>query len=372
MKLFCRSCGETVPHDTLAFECECGGLFDLDFSPSFDPDAIARRPPDLWRYREALPVSETYRVSLGEGMTPLLRVPVSGREVLIKAEQASPTGSYKDRGAALMISKAREMGVVGVVEDSSGNAGASVAAYCAAAGIDCSIFVPDSTSPGKLAQIELYGARLTKVPGSREDTAAAVLEAAQHSYYASHSYNPYFFHGTKTWAFEVVEQLGWTAPDTVVLPAGNGTLLLGAYIGFSELLQAGMISAMPRMVAVQGAGCAPLCKAFEQGLADIAPLRPTSTLAEGIAIAEPVRGAQMLESVRETGGLFLAVEDEEITTALLSMGRRGHCIEPTSAAVVAGLLRYLDTAPPDECIVSVFTGHGLKAAGKIEHMLAER
>ena len=129
---------------------------------------------------------------------------------------------------------------------------------------------------------------------------------------------------------------------------------------------------LPLLVAVQGAGCAPLCQAFEQGLADIAPLRPAPTLAEGIAIAEPVRGPQILAAVRETGGSFLAVEDAEITTALLSMGRCGHCIEPTSAAVIAGLIRCLDTAPADERIVSVFTGHGLKATGKIEHVLAGR
>lgn len=369
MNLRCQNCNEPQPHDAVAFKCDCGGLFDLDFTPSFDPKAIESRPPDLWRYREALPVAPGHRVTLGEGMTPLLPVCCAGREVLIKAEQGSPTGSYKDRGAAVMIAKAKEMGVREVVEDSSGNAGASVAAYCACAGIGCSIFVPISTSPGKLAQIELYGAQLHKIPGSREDTAAAVLKAAQSSFYASHSYNPYFFHGTKTWAFEVVEQLGWSAPDTVVLPAGNGTLLLGAHLGFTELKAAGIIDRLPKLVAVQGAGCAPLYKAFEQGESDYTAITPTSTLAEGIAIAEPIRGSQIIAAVRETGGTFIAVHDHEITTALLSMGKQGHCIEPTSAATIAGLTHYLNKAEKDECIVSVFTGHGLKAVGYIEKML---
>lgn len=371
MQLICRDCGKEVAHDSLAYECDCGGLFDLKFSPTFDLEAIASRPPDLWRYAEALPVDHAQRVSLGEGMTPLVPVTVAGREVLIKAEQGSPTGSYKDRGATVLITKALEMGVQEVVEDSSGNAGASMAAYCAKAGMACNIFVPESTSPGKLAQVELYGASLNRIPGSREDTAIAVLEAAQDAFYASHSYSPYFFHGTKTWAYEVAEQLGWQAPDSVVLPAGNGTLLLGAYIGFKEMRTAGIIQSMPMIVAVQSAECAPLALAFELGMDDYAALLPGNCLAEGIAIAEPVRGAQILAAIRETGGTVLTADNSEVKESLIAMGRQGHCIEPTSAATIAGLAKYLETAPADEQVVSVFTGHGLKAAGKIGQLLGE-
>jgi threonine synthase len=345
-------------------------VFDLEFAPLVHPAGVTGRAPDMWRYREALPLALGGRVSLGEAMTPLVPLHLAGREVLVKAEQGFPTGSYKDRGAAVMIARARETGVAEVVEDSSGNAGAAVAAYCARAGIACRIFVPADTSPSKLAQIELYGAQLVKVPGSREDTAAAVLEAAQEAFYASHCYNPWFFHGVKTWAYELAEQLGWEAPDAVVLPAGNGTLLLGAHLGFRDLAGAGIIPAAPKLVAVQTAGCAPLHRAFEQGLDEPAAVESTSTLAEGIAIARPVRGAQMLEAVRESGGSFLAVDDGETAEALLDMGRRGFCIEPTSAAVIAGLKRYAAAAPVGERIVSVFTGHGLKAAGTIHTMLA--
>ncbi|MCP4155342.1 MAG: pyridoxal-phosphate dependent enzyme, partial [bacterium] len=206
----------------------------------------------MWRYKEAIPVSnESTVVSFEEGFTPLLEMDIENRTVLVKQEQLFASGSYKDRGASVLISKIKEMGIGEVVEDSSGNAGASVAAYCAAAGIQCTIFAPEETSPGKLAQIEAYGAVLNKIPGSREETANAVLKAAETTYYASHSWNPYFFHGTKTFAFEVCEQLGWKAPGTVILPVGNGTLLLGAYIGFNELVNAGIIGKMPVIIGVQ-------------------------------------------------------------------------------------------------------------------------
>ncbi|MEM9982561.1 MAG: pyridoxal-phosphate dependent enzyme, partial [Bacteroidota bacterium] len=155
-------------------------------------------------------------------------------KIHLKLDFLFPTGSYKDRGASVMISKVKELGIDKVVQDSSGNAGASVAAYCAKAGIACDIYAPKCTSQAKLTQIKMYGATLHLIDGTREDTAQAALEAAQKSYYASHCWNPYFFQGTKTFAFEIAEQMGWKAPDTVILPAGNGTLLIGAYIGFRE------------------------------------------------------------------------------------------------------------------------------------------
>ena len=367
--LVCRACGKREDMDAPIWKCSCGGLLDLDFNPVFDKEAIAARKPDMWRYREALPVGEGHEVSFGEGFTPLLPLGFGGREVLVKQEQLFPSGSFKDRGASVLVSKARELGVAAVVEDSSGNAGASVAAYCARAGIACDIYVPESTAAGKLAQIQWCGARLVKTPGSREDTARAVLRAAETTFYASHCYNPYFFHGTKTWAFEVAEQLGWEAPDTCVLPAGNGTLLLGASIGFRELLAAGVIDRLPKLVAVQSTACAPLAASFAKGTDEMVPFDATETLAEGIAIAEPVRGPQILDAVRETGGAFLTVSEREIVAALRLVCARGHYIEPTSAAAVAGAIRYAGSAPKDERIVSVFTGHGLKTTEKMLALL---
>ena len=362
-QLTCRHCQHSYSLDDPRWKCDCGGLLDLRFRPRLSVGEVAARKPGMWRYREALPiVDDAAVVSFDEGYTPLVEVEIGGRGVLIKQDHLFPTGSYKDRGAAVLISKVRELGVQSVVEDSSGNAGCAVAAYCARAGIECEIFVPESTSAAKLAQIQMYGAKLNRVPGSREDTARAVLEAAEGRYYASHSWNPFFFHGTKTFVFEVCEQLGWKSPDTVVLPVGNGTLLLGCHIGFTELLEMGVIETKPKMVAVQSDGCAPLHQAFHADASEIGAICPEPTLAEGIAIAEPIRGGQILEAVRESGGTFVSVRDDRVRESLMDMARKGFYIEPTSAATIAGLEQYLEASQDEGVVVSVFTGHGLKSA----------
>jgi len=198
---------------------------------------------------------------MSEGFTPLEEVEFSGDRALIKVDYLFPTGSYKDRGATVLISKMKEWGVQEVVEDSSGNAGCAIAAYCARAKIACEIYVPRGTSPEKTVQIQTYGAALRKVQGARERTAEAAREAASKIPYASHCWNPFFLHGTKTFAFEVWEQMGWKAPDVLVLPVGHGTLFLGAAMGFRELKEAGMIKRIPRLVGVQSASCAPLYEA---------------------------------------------------------------------------------------------------------------
>lgn len=304
-------------------------------------------------------------VTFFEGFTPLIPVGVSGKVIFIKQDQLFPSGSYKDRGATVLISLARYLGITKVVEDSSGNAGCAIAAYCARAGIRCSIYVPEGTSPGKLAQIGKYGAELHLIPGTREDTAAAVLAAAETDYYASHSWNPFFFHGTKTWAYEVCEQLGWRAPDIIVLPAGNGTLLLGAAIGFGELRDMGIVAKIPKIIAVQAEGCAPLAKAYRERLESVPVIERFDTLAEGIAIADPVRGKQIIDTVRKDDGMFVTVSEVEIRESLLDMCKSGFYIEPTAAAVIAGLKKYLEFSSPGELIVTTFTGSGLKATEKM-------
>src|SRR6266540_3488840 len=179
-QLVCFRCGTVYPDTAFRWRCDCGGLLDLAFQPLFDRAKIQTRPPSIWRYREALPITDDRNIiTFGEGFTPLIPFRLGAVEALVKQDQLFPTGSYKDRGAAVLISKARELGVNEVVEDSSGNAGCAIAAWCARAGIACQIFVPASTSPGKTAQIRMYGAKLVLVPGSREDTARAVLATAQ-------------------------------------------------------------------------------------------------------------------------------------------------------------------------------------------------
>jgi threonine synthase len=371
-RLSCAQCEQTFPFSEPRWCCTCGAPLDLDFSPTFDRQRSGARPPTIWRYREALPLeSDANIVSFDEGFTPLLPVQLDGREVLLKQDHLFPTGSYKDRGAALLISKAKERGVGAVVEDSSGNAGAAIATYCARAGIRCAIYVPADCAPGKLAQIERSGAALVTVPGPRAAAARAARQAAQTTFYASHCWSPFFLHGTKTFAFEVCEQLGWKAPDTVVVPVGHGTLLLGAYIGFDELYAAGLTGKLPRVIAVQSERCAPLYQAFQAGLADPTAVESRPTLAEGIAIAHPVRGRQILGALRDTGGRILAVTEGEIEQALALLHGQGFFVEPTAAATIAGLRKYLPEAHSGEVIVAPLTGHGLKSTDKLLRLQPE-
>ncbi len=376
--LSCTHCGRVMPIAPRRWQCVCGGPLDLLFDARFPLDEIARRRPTLWRYREAIPLPADARiVSVDEGFTPLLALDFAGHRVWVKQDQLFSTGSYKDRGAAVLISHIATMGIDRVIEDSSGNAGCAIAAYCARAGIACEIYVPADTAAPKIAQIQAYGAQLRKISGSREDTARAARQAAQTTCYASHVWNPFFFHGTKTWAYEVCEQLGWHAPDTVILPVGNGTLLLGAAIGFKDLQRAGVIDRLPRLIGVQAQACAPLYQAFTAGPTGIevpnAYTEKKPTVAEGIAIADPARGPQIVRAVRESGGYFIAVDEAEILASWQWVGKQGLYIEPTSAATMAGVFRYVreknaqvarnQVARNQELIVSTITGHGLKNIG---------
>ncbi len=369
-KLICNSCSKEYSADDPVWRCNCGGILDIKFTPQIHIEKIKSKFSGMWKYRKYIPLNEdTNIVSFQEGFTPLLEVETGEGRLFVKQDHLFPTGSYKDRGASVLISKVCELGIKKIVEDSSGNAGAAVAAYCAKAGIECDIYVPKSTSSGKLAQIELYGANLHKIPGSREDTAEAVMDAAEKNYYASHSWNPWFFQGTKTFAYEVCEQLGWTSPDIVILPAGNGTLFLGAYIGFSELKNGGIIDTIPKMIAVQAANCAPLYKSYLNKLKGPSGIESVvDTMAEGIAIAKPVRGTQILTAVRKTNGEIIAVTEDEIKYSLYSIMKQGYYIEPTSAAVIAGAVKFqkknMDSIG-GKILVTVFTGHGLKGTDKL-------
>ncbi|MCJ7747214.1 MAG: threonine synthase [Desulfobacterales bacterium] len=365
-RFFCPNCKRFYAVRQARWRCDCGSFLDLEFKPKFPIKKILKRDPTLWRYREAIPIlQDEHILSLGEGFTPLEEMEFNGHRVLLKIDYLFPTGSYKDRGATVLVSKLRELGIRKVVEDSSGNAGSAIAAYCARAGIGCEIYVPESTSSGKLVQIQAYGATVKKVEGSREKTAEVAMEVASKIYYASHCWNPFFLHGTKTFAFEIWEQIGWKAPDALVLPVGHGTLFLGAYIGFKELEDAGKVERIPRLVGIQSAACAPLYQAFKKGWKENFPIEKKETMAEGIAIANPVRGRQILEAIRETGGEVLAVTEKEIGVALKEMSRKGHFIEPTSAATIAGLKKYLSQKKQKEIVVSTLTGMGLKSVGKV-------
>jgi threonine synthase len=365
--LICGACHELAPAATLQWRCTCGGLYHLRTAATFPRTAIRKRPHTLWRYREALPLPEACdTVTLGESVTPLLPWPALPGCVL-KLEFLSPTGSFKDRGAAVMLSHMSHLGVRAAVEDSSGNAGAAVAAYAARAGIACRIFVPAATSSGKLAQITAYGAAVAPIAGTREDVAAAARAAAEQSYYASHVFNPYFFQGTKTFALELWEQLGFRAPDRVILPVGHGTLYLGAYLGFRDLLEAGEIPSLPRLIGVQADLCAPLAAAWRGEPAG----EPASTVAEGIRIAAPDRAEEILQACRQTGGEMFTVSESEIVSTLLTLGRTGLFVEPTAAVAPAGALKLAATGrlPTEGITVIPLTGSGLKASQTIAKLL---
>ncbi len=372
MNLHCLSCQRTYPHDTHQWRCECGGVFELEGAPGFAQDKIETGDFSLWRYRAMLPVKyEDGIISLGEGLTPLVETQVYDAKIHCKLEFLNPTGSFKDRGTAVLINVLRGLGVTSVVEDSSGNAGASLAAYAARSGIETEIYVPSYASLNKLSQIAVYGAKLVKVEGTRERTAQVVQEAAaQGTYYASHNYNPFTLEGLKTIAYEIWEQLGRPctchtgqvrAPDNLVLPVGQGNLLLGAYRGFHDLLMAGLIKKPPRLFAIQAAPCAPLYEAYKRGLDDAFPIEKNETVAEGISTARPVRGRQILAAVRETGGAVLAVSDEETLRARDELARRGLYVEPTSAVAIAALLQLRGLIGPEEITIVPLTGSGLKS-----------
>ena len=369
--MICSNCATKYSSDRPRWRCDCGGYLLLTDTPLFSRDCLRDRPATLWRYHEALDIGDPANaVSLGEGWTPLVRTQISGCPVSIKVDYLCPTGSYKDRGSSVMISKLREWGVKKIIEDSSGNAGASIAAYATTAGIEADIYIPASTSEGKGAQIGMYGANLVKVPGTREDTARAAWDAAGQVFYASHNWNPYFLAGMKTAAYEIAEQMSWEAPDWVIAPAGGGGLLVGLYLGFSELAAAGITGHVPRLVAVQSAQCDPIYRAWRAELSDVPAIEKKPTAAEGISVARPVRGKTILGALRDSRGLVRTVSDEQVWEMLPQLGRGGMYVEPTSAAAPAAFvsLRKDGTIADGDSAVVVLTGSGLKATDKIvEH-----
>lgn len=366
----CHTCGRTIDPASLAWRCPCGGLLDLaEYPVALDLAHIRSHPATLWRYRAALPFASDdtswERVTLGEGMTSLIPFSVDRPTVQLKVDYLMPTLSFKDRGAVTLVAHALGTGVQRMIADSSGNAGAAIAAYAARARIACDVYVPGGTSPKKIRQIALYGATVHEVPGDREATAAAAIAMveATSAFYASHVYNPYFAQGTKTFAYEIWEQLG-RVPDAVVVPVGNGTLLLGAYYGFRDLLRLGLIAILPRLIALQAANCAPLAAAFAAGLPETAPVRNAGTVAEGIAIAAPARQAQILAAVRDTNGAILAVPEDAILPAQATLAHQGYFVEPTTATNWAGYEQAVAQAVlrPDELVVIPLCGAGLKAS----------
>jgi threonine synthase len=367
----CPGCGRVWTADRPLWRCECGSHLNLTPGRGLARGEIVAEEASLWRYAAALALRGPPRISLGEGWTPLVTRDWCGVKAHFKLESQMPTGSFKDRGTAVMINHLLEVGVGPIHEDSSGNAGASIATYAAAAGIACRIYVPASAPRGKLVQIAVSGADVRAIPGSRQAVTEAALGASGESFYASHNWHPYFIEGTKTLAFELWEQLGFRVPDNILVPTGYGSNILGLERGFDELERSGEIAARPRLFAVQAANCAAFAAAWEAGEDRFVEFAALPTIADGIATPKPVRMAEVLRAVRRSKGSVVAVGEDEIAPALSALGRLGLFVEPTAATAAAALTRLLadGTIGPDQTTVAVLTGTGLKAAERIGELL---
>jgi len=362
MQFICSKCKKTIDVKTNLPKCPCGGLWNLNFEPAkFSLEDIDKDTWSIFRYRSYMPLlDEAWKsVSLGEGLTPIIPL---DENVLLKMDYFMPTLSYKDRGAAVLISHCKSIGIKKVVQDSSGNAGNSVAAYCARADIDCEIFVPEGTSPAKINMIKAHKAKCTVVLGSRDHCADVCRSKVEkeNAYYANHVYNPYFYEGTKTYIYEVFEQLK-RIPQNIIIPVGNGTLFLGAIYALEHLLKSGCIEKMPQIIAVQSENCIPLLKAFEEGKTLPADIIPKATLAEGIAIGKPMRGEEILKLSQKYKVRFVKAPEDSILKARAFLAQKGIYCEHTTAANYAAYWEYCRLyGKTKDCLITM-CGAGLKS-----------
>jgi threonine synthase len=334
-------------------------------------DEIDGRNRSLWRYRAALPVDIAKPITLGEGCTPLVQQDWGELRPFFKLEWLNPTGSFKDRGSAVMLSFLRQIGVEAVLEDSSGNGGSSVAGIGAAGGMRVKILAPASTSPAKIAQVRAYGAEVQLVEGPREESEAEAIRQSNQIFYAGHNWQPFFLEGTKSLAYELWEDLGFRAPDNVVIPVGAGSSLLGCAFGFGELFRAGQIERLPRLFVCQPLNCSPIDASFRAGVDTLVPRDIYKTIAEGTAIKHPMRLREIIGAVRESGGDTVALTEEEIVIALRRLARQGLFAEPTSASAAAALARLSDAGSikANETTIVILTGTGLKAASTVADLV---
>ncbi len=371
----CEACGHAEPLDAAIWRCPvCGEALALDGPNDLTAAEIARDDPTLWRYQAILPVDKEYAHWLGEGMTPLVRGTLAGRPVWFKCDHLLPTGSFKDRGAAVLVAHLKRLGIERIIVDSSGNAAAAMAGYSAAAGLGCTVYAPATTSPGKLVQSRAFGAAVVPVEGNREAVASAAQEAAVSApgaFYASHNWHPVFVEGVKTWALEVWEQLGGESPAICFVPTGGGSAFVGAWRGFSAVP-----GERPQLVAAQPVACAPFVIAHIQQQ-PFRPITPDATIAEGTRIGAPARHRQVMAAIAESGGRGEAVSDVQLIETLRELWAQGLYVEPTAAVgaaacratilrQAAGATGMLLGAPlPEGEIVVLLTGSGLKATETI-------
>ncbi|MEM4389934.1 MAG: threonine synthase [Candidatus Micrarchaeia archaeon] len=370
--LECIACRRRYEAGDIVYACtECGDLLDIRYEHK-RPPRIRERIPGVWRYGDFLPFDDPkHIISLGEGDTGLYACPSLSSELglsrplYVKNEGENPTGSFKDRGMTVGITKARALGAKCVGCASTGNTSASLAAYAARGGLRCIVFVPaGKIAMGKLAQALVYGAEVFALEGNFDDAMRAVLElSAQGKIYLLNSINPYRGEGQKTIAFEIAEQLDFNLPEYIFVPVGNAANISAIWKGFKEFREAGLIEALPKMVGVQAEGAAPLARLFASGSDDFRPEPNPRTVASAIQIGNPVSWKKAIRAARESRGRIIAVSDEEILRAQsLLASREGIFVEPASAASIAGVkkLREKGELSEDASVACVCTGNGLK------------
>ncbi|MEM2878138.1 MAG: threonine synthase [Candidatus Hadarchaeales archaeon] len=378
MWLECIECGNKLDLDERKFECpKCGGLLEVEFDlgklkKSLNVEKIKKEPPRVWKYREFLPIKDDSKiVTLEEGGTPLYRCDrlareLGVRELYVKYEGANPTGSFKDRGMTVGITKAREFGVKIVACASTGNTSASLAAYAAKAGIRCLVLLPSGkVALGKLAQAAMYGAEIISVKGNFDEALDIVKRLCEEKedIYLMNSINPFRPQGQKTIGFEIADQLGLNPPDRVIVPMGNCANIWAIYKGFFEYERVGIIKKVPMMTGIQAEGSMPIVDAIKKGLKHFTPVKRPETIATAIRIGNPVNGPKAIRAIRNTGGTAESVSDAEIIWAQKIMARmEGIGVEPSSASTISGLKKLLDQGivGRNERVVCVATGNVLK------------
>jgi threonine synthase len=375
--IVCPRCDNRFRLSELLNLCACGSplLVSYDLrtaSATLAKASLQGRVPTLWRYRELLPLQDDANlISLGEGFTPLIEAKTLARELglerlWIKDEAQNPTGSFKDRGLSLAVSRAKELGVKKVAIPSAGNAGGSLAAYAARGGLEAYVFMPKDTPSSNQIEAQQYGARLTLVDGLINDCGKIIAErkVAEGWFDVSTLKEPYRIEGKKTMGYEIAEQLNWTLPEVIIYPTGGGTGLIGMWKAFKEMEQLGWIAnKRPRMVSVQASGCAPIVKAFYEGRETAEPWPQAETLASGLRVPQAVADFLMLRAIRESNGTALSVGDDEMLREIPRVGRaEGIFFCPEGAACVAALRRLVQQRwlKPTDSVVIFNTASGLK------------
>ena len=351
-------------------------VYDLD-KLRIDQMDFRDRPKTIWRYHELLPVNDLDRVvDLGAGYTILHRSKglseALGIEKLhIKDDTVNPTNSFKDRPSSVAVSKAVEFGAKAVGCPSTGNLAASVAAHAARAGRPCYVFIPSNTEPSKVLQAAVYSAKIISVNGTYDEANRLAAQAANEYGWAFANVNlrPYYVEGSKTLAYEICEQLGWNAPDAVVLPLGSGALFCAVDRGFRQFRELGLIEDKPiRLIGAQASGCAPIVEAFKSGSSDVTPIEHPHTIAKSLAIGDPGDGVYTLRAIRESKGVAESASDEEILSAIkLLASTEGIFAEPAGSVTVAVLKKLVESGEvqSDERVVCCVTGSGFKSADTI-------